>query len=125
LQFIMVEAGSVVEGRVAKLLEYGAIVELPDGNSGLIHISEIADEFVRDVAEYLREGDAVTVKVLGRKDEKRWELSLKQAQATAGAPSARPRRRPVTQQFEKRLSDFMKDSNRRLNELRRNRDRRR
>ncbi len=121
----MVEAGSVVEGRVAKLLEYGAIVELPDGNSGLIHISEIADEFVRDVAEYLREGDAVTVKVLGRKDEKRWELSLKQAQATAGAPSARPRRRPVTQQFEKRLSDFMKDSNRRLNELRRNRDRRR
>lgn len=120
----MVEAGTVVEGQVAKILEYGAIVELPDANSGLIHISEIADEFVRDVAEYLREGDTVTVKVLGRKDEKRWELSLKQAQPTAERTSPR-RRRPPSQEFEKRLSDFMKDSNRRLSELRRNRDRRR
>lgn len=121
----MVDPGTIVEGQVVKILEYGAIVELPDGNSGLIHISEVADEYVRDVSEYLREGDPVSVKVLGSKDEKRWELSLKQAQPKAKGAPPPARRRPPSHDFEKRLSDFMKGSNRRLNELRRNRDRRR
>ena len=125
-----VEPGTIVEAEVVKILEYGAIVELPDGNSGLVHISEVADEYVSSVSEYLREGDSVSVKVLGKKDEKRWELSLRQAQegaagAAASAPSrSQPRRRP-SPDFEKRLSEFITHSNRRLNELQRNRSRKR
>ncbi len=119
-----VEPGAIVEGQIVKLLEYGAIVELPGGDSGLIHISEIADEFVSSVSDYLREGDSVTVRVLGMKDERRWELSVKQAKE--GEPSAaRPPRRRASPEFEKRLSDFMSHSNRRLNELQRNRSRKR
>ena len=56
--------------------------------------SEIADEFVSSVSDYLREGDSVTVRVLGMKDERRWELSVKQAKE--GEPSAaRPLPRPL------------------------------
>jgi len=120
-----VQPGAVVEGEVVRLLQYGAIVELPEENSGLIHISEIADEYVSAVSDYLREGDRVAVKVLVRKDDKRWELSLKQAQPAGSAASKGSRRRAPTRDFEKRLSEFMKDSGRRLNQLKRNRDRRR
>jgi len=119
-----VETGAILQGQVARLLEYGAIVELPGGNTGLIHISEIADEYVSAVSDYLREGDSVTVRVLGMKDEKRWELSLRQAKTEEPAARRAPRRRP-SQDLEKRLSEFISHSNRRLNELQRNRSRKR
>lgn len=128
-----VEIGSVYEGTVVKLLKYGAIVRLPDGTSGLVHISEIADTFVHDVADFVREGDTIKVKVTGEKDGGRFEMSAKQVEPLTpmeGTPSAqstqRPRQsRPVSQEFEDRLGDFLKASNQRLAELRRGREARR
>ena len=73
-----VETGAILDGTVVKLLKYGVIVSLPDNLSGLIHISEIADQYVHDVSDFFREGDAVKVKVLGKRDEGRYELSAKQ-----------------------------------------------
>jgi len=119
-----VEPGAILEGQVVKLLEYGAIVELPEGDTGLVHISEIADEYVSSVGDYLREGDSVTVRVVGMKDERRWELSIKQAKEGGPSPPRSPRRRP-SREFEERLSDFISHSNRRLNELQRNQSRKR
>lgn len=127
------EIGSIHEGTVVKLLKYGAIVRLPDGTSGLVHISEIADAFVHDVSDYLHENDVVKVKVTGEKEGGRFEFSAKQAEAISpieGTPSAqvgsRPApRRQISQEFDERLSDFMKSSNQRLNELRRARETRR
>ena len=127
-----VQIGEIYEGTVVKLLKYGAIVRLPDGTSGLVHISEIADAFVHDVADYLHEGDSVKIKVTGEKEGGRFEFSAKQAEPIdpiEGTPSAAgvrpPPRRAVSQEFEDRLGDFMKSSNQRLNELRRGRETRR
>ena len=119
--------GDVVEGKVAKLVRFGIIVELPEGRSGLVHISEIADQYVRDVADYFEEGDAVKVKVLGTDDKGRLQLSAKQAEArepirpVSPSPSggSGPKRGPAS--FEDRLAAFMKHSEQRLVELRRNR----
>ncbi len=128
-----VELGALVEGTVEKLLNYGVIVTLPEGESGLIHISEIADEYVRDVSDYFREGDRVKVKVLASKAEGRYELSAKQAEprtplGPANIASDRGTSRhhdSGAESFEDKLSDFMKRSSQRLNELRRSRDNRR
>ncbi len=124
------EVQSVVEGKVTKLTHYGIFVSLPENESGLVHISEIADAFVRDVADYFQVGDSLKVKVLNIDDRGRYELSAKQAEArepiNPDAPTA-PRRRVMksTPQLEERLSAFMKRSDRLNSELRRNRDARR
>jgi S1 RNA binding domain protein len=115
------QIGDVVSGRVVKLLRYGAVVELEGGGSGLVHISEIAPEYVTAVEDYLREGDEVQVKVLGVKEEGRYELSIKRAEHPEEAQHARrPSRRPVSAAFERRLSEFMKASSRRQSDLNRN-----
>ena len=75
-----IEPGSIVNGVVVKIAEFGAIVRLGGGNTGLIHISEIADTFVRDVRDHLCEEDEVTVKVLRVNNKGRYELSLKQCE---------------------------------------------
>jgi S1 RNA binding domain protein len=110
----------VVEGKVVKLLRYGVIVELTDGESGLVHISEIAPEFVAAVEDYLREGDDVRVKVLGQKEPGRYDLSIKQAEhPDAQHQPRRASRRPTTAAFERRLGDFMKGANQRQSDLNR------
>ena len=126
-----VEVGAIVDGTVAKLAKFGAFVRLPDGGVGLVHISEIADAYVNDVADYFAEGDAVKVKVLGIKDGARYELSVKQAEQRVAsvdrASEADRRRHPPASRsesgsFEDRLSDFLKVSEQRLATLRHTRD---
>ena len=126
---MVVESGAILDGTVEKLLDYGVIVSLPEGESGLIHISEVADEYVQSIADYFQEGDTVKVKVVAEKEKGRYELSAKQAEPRkpvhAGSvrpPSSAP---SDSQPFEEKLSDFMKRSSQRINELRRSRDNRR
>lgn len=72
------EVGTTIEGMVAKVLDFGAVVEFPGGKSGLIHVSELKDEFVENVNSILKEGDRVKVKVL-KVENGKTSLSLKQA----------------------------------------------
>jgi S1 RNA binding domain protein len=122
-----VEPGAILEGTVEKLLDYGVIVSLPEGESGLVHISEVADEYVQTISDYFREGDDVRVKVLAEKEKGRYELSAKQAEPRkpVHAGSSGPVASDASQPFEDKLSDFMKRSSQRINELRRSRDNRR
>lgn len=104
-----------------KILRYGAIVELEGGETGLVHISEIAPEFVVAVEDHLREGDEVRVKILGMREPGRYDLSIKQAEH-GDTPQEEPRRfrrRPTSASFERRLGEFMKASNRRQSDLNR------
>ncbi|MGQ9747538.1 MAG: S1 RNA-binding domain-containing protein, partial [Candidatus Caldatribacteriaceae bacterium] len=55
----MVEVDSIVEGKVVGITKFGAFVELDDGSKGLVHISEIANHFVKDVGDYLKVNDRV------------------------------------------------------------------
>lgn len=72
-----VEVGRVYQGTVLKLLDFGAIVSVLPGKDGLLHISQIANERVNSVAEHLKEGQTVKVKVLEADDKGRLRLSMK------------------------------------------------
>jgi polyribonucleotide nucleotidyltransferase len=72
-----VEVGKVYEGKVVKLLDFGAIVQVLPGRDGLLHISQIANERVNAVTDYLKEGQVVRVKVLEADDKGRLRLSMK------------------------------------------------
>ena len=72
-----VEVGKIYEGPVVKLLDFGAIIGLLPGKDGLLHISQIANERVNQVSDYLQEGQTVRVKVIGFDDKNRPCLSMK------------------------------------------------
>ncbi len=75
-----VEVGKVYEGRVAKLMDFGAFVNILPGKDGLVHISQISDERVQNVSDKLSEGDSVRVKVLEVDKQGRIRLSMKAVQ---------------------------------------------
>ena len=136
--------GSIVEGKVSGITKFGAFISLPEGKSGLVHISEIAYSYVNDVSEHLHEGDQVKVKVIGIDDAGRINLSIKKASEPpprpaaprpqngaprpAGGPrpqSSAPRERSFTPaapkeptSFEDRLKQFMAASDSKLSDLR-------
>jgi polyribonucleotide nucleotidyltransferase len=83
-----VEVGRIYEGTVLRLLDFGAIVSLLPGKDGLLHISQIATERVNAVADYLKEGQVVKVKVIETDDKGRVRLSMKAIAAEASAPAA-------------------------------------
>lgn len=130
--------GEVLEGKVTGITKFGAFVLLPDGKSGLVHISEVANAFVSDVHEHVQLGQAVKVKVLSVSDEGKINLSLKRvaepeaqerpaAEARVRRPANTPRPEtrggePVpqvqqssgNQDFEDRLKKFMQESDSRI-----------
>jgi len=76
-----IEVGSVYEGKVAKIMDFGAFVNILPGKDGLVHISQISDERVESVADKLSEGDTVKVKVLEVDKQGRIRLSMKAVEA--------------------------------------------
>jgi len=76
-----VEVGVVYEGKVAKLMDFGAFVTILPGKDGLVHISQISDERVENVSDKLSEGDIIKVKVLEIDKQGRIRLSMKAVEA--------------------------------------------
>jgi S1 RNA binding domain protein len=116
-----VEVGSKLEGKVTGITKFGAFVELPGGLTGLVHISEIADTYVKDIHDHLKVGDIVTVKVLNVRDGK-IGLSIKKAVERAERPPRNQRERGDA--FEDKLNKFLKESEDRQSSLRKNMDKR-
>ena len=85
-----VEVGKTYEGTVLRLLEFGAIVQILPGKDGLLHISQIANERVNQVSDYVKEGQVVRVKVIEADDKGRLRLSMKALleQNQEGQPAA-------------------------------------
>ena len=127
------EVDSILEGKVTGITKFGAFVALPEGKSGLVHISEIANSYVSDVNEHLKLGQAVKVKVINITPDGKINLSIKQAipkeparkrvpsQPAAAAPktAADPSRGVVAEpsenkEFEDRLKKFMQEANSRI-----------
>lgn len=75
-----IKSGDVVQGRIAEIRGFGAFVWLDEGKKGLIHISEISDEFITDIREKVRPNQKVKVKILSVSEDGRIECSLKQAE---------------------------------------------
>lgn len=85
------EIGSIYEGKVTGITKFGAFVLLPMGKSGMVHISEVANTFVDDINNYLKEGQTVTVKLIAIDQQGRINLSIKKALPQTEQP-ARPAR---------------------------------
>ena len=83
------EKGSIYEGKITSITNFGAFVSLPEGPDGLVHISEVADGFVKDINELYTVGQSVKVKVVSISDNGKVALSIKQAQPKA-APAEKP-----------------------------------
>lgn len=130
---MQIEVGTVVEGKVTGITKFGAFVALPDGKSGLIHISEVANTYVNDIHDFLTDGQSVQVRVLSISPEGKISLSAKKAQEQpvsnertaykrpSAKPDAAPSRRPAAaeayvpaqskdQNFEDKLKQFMQES---------------
>ena len=110
---------SIIEGKVSRIMPFGAFVDLGGGRSGLIHISEIANTFIKDVNEYLRLGDEIQVKVLSIDDTGKISLSLKKALPEPPEPEEDFSEPEFNAGFEDKLARFMKDSNEKLTALKR------
>jgi len=107
-----IEVGNKVEGTVTGITDFGAFVELPEGNTGLIHISEVADTYVKDISNYLQEGEDVKVKVINVEDDGKIGLSIKKLED----PDERKENAPKMS-FEERMEKFMKQSSERQQDL--------
>jgi S1 RNA binding domain protein len=122
----------LTEGIVIKIVPFGAFVKTDTNEVGLVHISEISDTYVKDVNQFLKEGDKVIVRVIGRNKDGKLNLSIKAAKVAAGAdgtpaapaaasapgaPSARPsysarpfHEKPLLSPFDMMMKRYLQDS---------------
>ena len=71
------EVGSILEGKVTGVKKFGAFVALPEGKTGMVHISEVSNEFIQDLSTVLEEGQTVKVKVINIAEDGKIALSIK------------------------------------------------
>ena len=105
-----ISKGQILEGTVTGITKFGAFIELTTGETGLVHISEVADTYVKDVNDFLKEKDTVKVKVINVDNNGKIGLSIRQAKE-------KPK---PTINFEDRLARFMKESDEKLASLNKN-----
>ncbi|WP_070121555.1 S1 domain-containing RNA-binding protein [Bacillus marinisedimentorum] len=114
-----IEVGSKLQGKVTGITNFGAFVELPGGSTGLVHISEVADNYVKDINDHLKVGETVEVKVINVEKDGKIGLSIKRAKAPEKRESSRRPQRPRQnfESFEQKMNRFLKDSEDRLSSL--------
>lgn len=135
---MQLEVGSIVNGKVTGLAPFGAFIELEDGTTGMVHISEVSSTFVNDINEHLKEGQTVKVKVLTVEENGKIALSIKKAAPpvkkvprTPAPPVNRPGnfewqpRKNDCNDFEEMMARFKQDSDEKLSDLKRITDERR
>jgi len=144
VSFMPIEVGTKLEGKVTGITHFGAFVELAQGVTGLVHISEIADNYVKDVNDHLKLDDKVLVKVINVDKDGKIGLSIRQAvdkppgeqrpeRSERGFNRARddrggrhdragrPSKPPASKMsFEDKMIRFLKDSEERISSLRKN-----
>ena len=131
-----VEVGAVVEGKIKSITGFGAFVLLPDGRTGLVHISEVALGYVQDIKQFLKEHDLVRVKILSLDKNGRINLSIKKVieedMRSGKISSSKPadidwskgsNSRPSS--FEDMLNTFKKESEEKIQHLKAAKDQRR
>ncbi|MGM0421006.1 MAG: S1 RNA-binding domain-containing protein [Bacillota bacterium] len=115
-----IEVGSKVEGKVTGITNFGAFVELPGGETGLIHISEVANSYVKDISNYLKVGETVTVKVINIDDDGKIGLSIKRLKDPAERKDHAPKK-----SFDEKMEEFLKQSGDRQQDLKNRESKRR
>ena len=129
------EVGAIVEGKVTGFTAFGAFVDLEGGKKGMVHISEVATEFVKDIKDHLKVGQDVKVKVISIGDDGKISLSIKKA-----VEQPKPQRKPANsaprrgsanvwqgnkstdnqpQSFESMMAKFKQESDEKMSALKR------
>ena len=119
--------GTVVKGKVTGITNFGAFIEV-EGKTGLVHISEVADSYVKDIKEHLKEQDKVKVKVISIDDNGKISLSIKQANVKK--KSVKPaeiewtteKKKSAPANFEDIMSRFLKDSEERQQDFKKHQE---
>ncbi|WP_425447828.1 S1 RNA-binding domain-containing protein [Dethiothermospora halolimnae] len=121
---MIVSVGKVVEGTVTGITKFGAFVQLPEGKTGLVHISEISHDYVNNVGDYVKKGQKVKVKVISISDDGKISLSIRQAKPkkSKNQPpevdwSSKDDYKQRHMSFEDKLSNFLKDSSEKQEQL--------
>ena len=130
----MIELNSIYDGKVMSVLPFGAFVSIDKDTSGLVHISEISNEYIKDINDFIKKGDNVKVKVLSVDESGKITLSIKQAQTPKDVrekkinkpqPSPRPdcfdwsSRSVDDLSFEDKLSKFKHESEEKIRDSKR------
>lgn len=130
---MQLEVGAILEGKVTGITKFGAFVELPGGKTGMVHISEVAPTYVKEIRDYVTENQTVKVKILNIGEDGKISLSMKKAIT----PSARPSRsvspgrpggfewqpsRSESSSFEDMMSRFKAASDEKISDLKRSVD---
>lgn len=121
--------GTILEGTVRSIAAFGAFINLPEGKTGLVHISEVSSSYVTDIRQHLTEGQAVKVKLLNTDERGRLSLSIKQAEERPAPARRSAEERPARPQSfqpvrtepessEEKLKQFMADSNSKISGVR-------
>ena len=118
-----IEVGSKLQGKVTGITNFGAFVELEKGKTGLVHISEVADTYVKDINEFLSVGDEIKVKVINVEQDGKIGLSIKKAKDKPARQRNTRGERP--ENFESKINRFLKDSEDRLASLKKHTESRR
>jgi len=137
------EIGSVVEGKVTGITKFGAFVELPGGKTGMVHISEVASTYVKEISDYVSPNQVVRVKIIAITPEGKINLSMKRVEEQGNRPAEqrrpKPARKPYTpaprhtgpgsdvafrrpsepQSFEEMMSRFKQTSDDKMSDLKR------
>lgn len=131
---MQLEVGTILEGKVTGITKFGAFVELPEGKTGMVHISEVAPTFVKEIRDYVTENQMVKVKVLSISEDGKISLSMKKAMdpPPRSAPAPRPSRpgnyewqatkKPDATSFEDMMSRFKQTSDEKMSDLKRTMD---
>jgi S1 RNA binding domain protein len=119
--------GAILEGKIKTITNFGAFVALPEGKTGMVHISEVSASYVSDIRQHLTEGQTVKVMVLSAENGK-VNLSMKRLEERPQRPAPRPapRREPAPppapktadQLFEEKLKQFMSESDSKISSIR-------
>ncbi len=112
-----IDVGSVTEGTVTGITDFGAFVELDAQNTGLVHISEVADTYVKDINKFLEVGEKVTVKIISIDEDGKIGLSIRQL----GDDKKKEKFKKASKKsLDDMIDDFMQESNQRQQDLKNN-----
>ncbi|MDX9917873.1 MAG: S1 RNA-binding domain-containing protein [Gudongella sp.] len=116
-----VSVGEIVEGTVTGITNFGAFIQLPEGKSGLVHISEVSHDYVEKVSDYLKKDQKIKVKVLSISSDGKISLSVRQAKPKTSKPAeidwSKQEDRQRSMSFEDMLSSYLKDSSEKMDQI--------
>jgi len=132
------EVGTILEGKITGITKFGAFVELPENKTGMVHISEVANTYVKEITDHVKEGQVVKVKIMGIDDNGKIGLSMKKAMPVQARPQHEYRPAPEVKRpgnfewqgsnktdgvnFEDMMSKFKQSSDEKMSDLKKTSD---